>query len=438
MTITPIQKSSWLELRLEGRLDAAWSDHFFDTVAAQIREGRHDIRIDALGLEYISSAGMRAMLRVHKELKTVNGSFAVVRASDFVIQTLSMSGFDSLLALDTPSEEIKAQAVEVNDDGASIWRHDGVAFERYELDADATMDVRSEGAWQPWQSIEADDCRKIALGRDTIALGTGAPGADYALVKDCLGDFAAAAGCVAWQPGNGADAPDYLVQEGRFVPEMLAANALRATGGFSQLLRFQPEEGHSANALSGLMDESMKRVKPTNSGASLSLSSLLDAVLSATNSTSAAFVALAEVEGLVGVSTARSPGLITPTDKPEQFPDIRDWLSFCGERLHAGSLAVIVGFIDASKSGRKLSTLPAYPSREGWRAHIHASVFPFRPLPNGKIYMSDNVHQLFTGAEPTALMHLVEDQRPALGLGESSFRRGACWCASAHFISEGK
>jgi hypothetical protein len=147
-------------------------------------------------------------------------------------------------------------------------------------------------------------------------------------------------------------------------------------------------------------------------------------------------VALAEIEGLVGVSTARSPGLIGPDDKPAQFPDLRDWMGFCGERVHAGALAMLVGFVDASNSGRAPSALPALPSREGWRAHVHAAVFPFRPLPNGLIYMSESVHNLFSGAEPVALLHLIEDLRPNLGLGQSAFIRGACWCAPTHFSTQ--
>lgn len=439
MNITPIQKSGWLELKLEGRLDAAWSEHLFNTVNDNIRQGRHDIRIDARGLEYLSSAGMRALLRSHKALKAISGSFAITSASEFVIQTLSMSGFTSLLALETKAEEKHTEQEEaLAKYGVSKWDAQGTSFELYEMDPDASMDVASLGSWTPWAPVEPDSCRKIQLGRDTVAIGTGAPGEDYQSVKGIMGDFVSSSGCTAWLQGNGSDAPDYLIQEGRFVPEIIALSALRGVGGFSHLLRFQPSEDHEAAKLSGLMDETMHRVKPSDSGSLLTLSALMDAVLSATRSTAAAFTALVEVEGLVGVSTARSPGLISQTDNPAQFPDVRDWMTFCGERVHGGAQAMIVGFVDASKNGRNLPTMPALPSREGWRAHVHAAVFPFKPIPNGKIFMSDSIQQIFTGAEPIALMHLLEDNRPTLGLGQSVFRRGACWCSAANFTTEGK
>jgi anti-anti-sigma factor len=417
MNITPIQRTGWLELKLEGRLDASWSEHFINTIASNIREGRHNIRVDAENLEYLSSAGLRALLRAHKDLTAVSGTFAIIRASEFVIKTLSMSGFGSLLALETSAEKTTESAASAEKaDNGDTWKKAGIAFEKFELDAEATMDAAIVGSWKPWEKATEETCRKIQLGRETIALGIGAPGDDYATASKVLGDFASAAGCSAWLPGTGADTPDYLVQEDRFVPEIVAASAIRATGNFSHLVRFKPEKDD----------------------ARLTLSGLVDATLAATNSTTAAFVALAEVDGLVGVATAKSPANIAQDGKPAEFPNVRDWLTFSGERVHSGELALLVGFVDASKSGREITALPALPSRAGWKAHVHAAVFPFKALPNGKIYMAEAVQQLFAGAEPQAVMHLLEDNRPTLGLGESSFIRGAIWCAGAHFITEAK
>lgn len=438
MNITPIQRTGWLELKLEGRLDASWSDHFVNTIAAHIREGRHDIRVDAANLEYLSSAGLRALLRAHKDLAGVSGTFAIIRASEFVVKTLSMSGFGTLLALETEAEKAAVEtAVAEKETNANVWKKAGIVFEKFELDAEESMDATIVGGWKPWNKAEEADCRKIPLGRDSIAIGIGAPGEDFATANKVLGDFAAAAGCVAWLPGTGGDAPDYLVQEGRFVPEMIAASAIRATGGFSHLLRFRPEDDADCTNCATMADETMKRMRTASTGATLPLSGLMDAVLAATHSTAAVFVTLAEIDGLVGLATAKSPAAMQDNEA-SQFPNVRDWLSYSGERVHGGAQALLVGFIDASKSGRELNAMTALPSREGWKVHVHATVFPFKPLPNGKIFMADVVSQLFAGAEPTGLLHLVEDNRPTLGLGESTFIRGACWCAGVHFISEAK
>ncbi len=415
MNITSSHKNNYLELKLEGRLDAAWAEHFVSTVSAAMREGRHHIRVDALGLSYLSSAGMRSLLRAHRELTSVNGSFAVIRASDFVVNTLSMSGFDTLLALDEAPAEAVADE-EATSAKSKSWSVNGVRIESYSQQEDGHMEVHTTGKWTPWQPLREEDCAKIALGRDCIAIGSGAPADEWQNAREQMGDYASAAGCTAWLPGTGADAPDYLVQEGRYVPELLAASGLRAVGSFSQLLRFSPE----------------------NDGASLELPRLLEAVFSSTGSTKAAFVAIAEAGGLVGVTLSRSPGLISEGEHADEFPGVRDWMSFCGERVHHGRQVLLVGFADASGSGQSQPGLPAIPSRPGWKLHVHAVVFPFRPLPNGEIFMSECVEQLFAAAEPIAMLHLVEDERPTLGLGKSSFIRGACWCAPASFHTENR
>jgi hypothetical protein len=145
---------------------------------------------------------------------------------------------------------------------------------------------------------------------------------------------------------------------------------------------------------------------------------------------------LVEVDGLVGLSTTRSPGLVGAADSPATYPQVCDWLSFSGERVHDGALALLVGFIDASGGGLGAEILPPVPSKPGMHAHVHAAVFPFHPLANGRINMSESVSQLFAGAEPLALLHLVEDDRAAVGLGASAFVRGACWFAGTNFTTE--
>jgi anti-sigma B factor antagonist len=97
MNITTSQQSGWMELRVEGRLDAISSEKFFEAVCEQALRGQRDIRVDASLVNYISSAGLRALLQSQRKLSSQGGSFAVVKASDFVAQTLAMSGLDSLL-----------------------------------------------------------------------------------------------------------------------------------------------------------------------------------------------------------------------------------------------------------------------------------------------------------------------------------------------------
>ena len=140
-------------------------------------------------------------------------------------------------------------------------------------------------------------------------------------------------------------------------------------------------------------------------------------------------VCIAEIEGLVGTALARSPGLITDTDSPGNFPEVRDWMAFCGERVHSRQSALLVSFAARNPEPALAQHLTPLPALPGVFAHSHAVVFPFRPLPEGAIDLDTQIRMFYENTEPMDLLHLFEDDRPAVGLGESAFLRGACWCA---------
>ena len=49
-----------------GRLDASWAEYFADVFLNYIRNGDHHLVIDAAAMEFLSSAGIRSLLRINK------------------------------------------------------------------------------------------------------------------------------------------------------------------------------------------------------------------------------------------------------------------------------------------------------------------------------------------------------------------------------------
>ena len=75
----------------------------------------------------------------------------------------------------------------------------------------------------------------------------------------------------------------------------------------------------------------------------------------------AAFVLLAETEGLVGADLITSPGLITSSGNIP-FPGIRDWLSFSGEKVYHGYMALVFGIVARTESSANIRLLNPLPS----------------------------------------------------------------------------
>jgi len=402
-------------LYLTGRLDISWADHFLQVSQEVIRGGRHHLRVEASGLDYLSSAGIRVLIRLRQELAAVTGSFFIVNPSPFVYSTLRMSGLELLLAsqeeitLTDGVAETPADEAETHNTPAEM------GIEVFALDAAARMRVQSPCSWKPWQPIKDIDIIKLSFPLETVGFGIGAPARNPRDARSQLGEFLALSGCLSWLPGGGENTPDYLVLSEKLIPEVYAVQALTAEGAFSHLLRFSPNDKTS----------------------SINLTELIGAALKTVREEAVVMVAVAEAEGLVGAALSRSPGEMREEETPGHFPEIRDWMAFCGERVHARQSVLLAAVAARGPSPEMAACLTATPSDPSLFLHAHAAVLPFRPLQEGCLPLHKTVQAFFETAEPMDLMHLIEDNRPLLGLGQSAFLRGACWCAPLRFEKEG-
>jgi anti-anti-sigma factor len=399
MQLTREQHGNYLVIKANGRLDSSWAAYFTGAFLELIRDGHHHLVIDAGEMSYLSSAGIRSLLGIYKELKSVRGSFRIINAPFPVAKTLEMTGFKHWLSDEWP-EETKSP-------GGKRPENARVETGTFILDPSAKLSFSVVADWEPWQSIEQRMMQRMSFPPSVFALGIGGAADQPGKALECLGDFLATGGHVIFQSPEEKTRPDFLLAEKEFVPDLLVIQALRCQGEMSHLIRFAPDDSTAFHGISQLAGQ----------------------VLETTKSEAAGFVLMAEVDGLVGANLIRSPGLKSPPGEIS-YPEIREWLSFCGERAYSGCQALIFGIIARTDGFWNNGLIRPLPSNPGLSGHFHAAVFPYQPLQNGKIDMLQNIRKLLNGPPPQALLHLVDDDRPAVGLGQSSFIRGACWCSA--------
>jgi hypothetical protein len=63
----------------------------------------------------------------------------------------------------------------------------------------------------------------------------------------------------------------------------------------------------------------------------------------------------------------------------------------------------------------------------GAHGHFHAALFPYRPVQRGELRLEQAVGGLLEGGSMQTLLHLLADDRPFEGVGQSELMRGACW-----------
>ncbi|MCQ2448515.1 MAG: anti-sigma factor antagonist [Oscillibacter sp.] len=132
-----------LTISLEGRVDSANASQ----VEAELTEIRtnnpfEQLILDAENLEYISSAGLRVVLRVRKEVPTVK--MINVRAE--VYEILDMTGFTEMMKVEKGYRRLSVDGCEVIGQGANgkVYRIDSDTIIKVYFNADALPDIHRE------------------------------------------------------------------------------------------------------------------------------------------------------------------------------------------------------------------------------------------------------------------------------------------------------
>ncbi len=96
-------------LVLKGRLDTATAHEAEARLAALVEAGGN-VAVDLGGVHYVSSAGLRALLKAAKQAKANGAGFALAAPQQAVREVLEISGFDRILGIH-PTAEAAAAAL---------------------------------------------------------------------------------------------------------------------------------------------------------------------------------------------------------------------------------------------------------------------------------------------------------------------------------------
>lgn len=84
---------------LEGRLDSSSSPEFDKRIALAMEDGFRYIILDCQKLDYITSAGLRVVVKTAKKLKPEKGQIILCAMADYVKEVFEIAGFDSFLPI---------------------------------------------------------------------------------------------------------------------------------------------------------------------------------------------------------------------------------------------------------------------------------------------------------------------------------------------------
>lgn len=99
MKITETRNESTIQIAIEGRVDTTTSPELQKAVLLAFQKGSRLI-LDFTKVEYISSAGLRALLIGQKTANSKGGSMKLTNVNDAVMSVLEMSGFANILTIE--------------------------------------------------------------------------------------------------------------------------------------------------------------------------------------------------------------------------------------------------------------------------------------------------------------------------------------------------
>lgn len=393
--------SSGVLLTLSGRIDSYWSNQLSSVLTDEIHRGKYQIRLNLAGVRFISSAGVRVLMQFYKELAALNGSLSVEQPSQDVVTVLEMVGLAKLLSRE-PLTGVETEA----DSGGTPFRQGNISGSYRKIhDGSLKGLVTGDPTLLHSAGYTEKDCRVEDFPPRRFGLGLGAIGQGFQDCRNRFGEFLAVAGGAAYLPTDGTNHPDYVLQTGSLVPQMNVLYGLSFEGDFSHQLRFEAAEGVAGVTLAELTSVAAKFVTADPLG----------------------IVIAAEVAGLVGAALTRSPYAVSAGTSPFAFPEVRDCVHFTTERAFSRHLVLAGGVLTGRTEGPLAAFTRSLSSAGAPYGHFHAAVFPYRPLKKGIDSLDEITKTLFEAGQVLSVLHLLNDDRDIVGVGQSEFSRGTCW-----------
>lgn len=99
MKIESVKEENKIILKVTGRIDTNTSNEFQSELLLAFQK-QSEVVADLNGVDYVSSAGLRAILIAYKTAGSKNGSFTLRNVQSNVKEVLDMSGFSKFISIE--------------------------------------------------------------------------------------------------------------------------------------------------------------------------------------------------------------------------------------------------------------------------------------------------------------------------------------------------
>ena len=129
-------------INLEGRIDSTNAPLIEKKIMADLENFKGQLSLNAEKLEYISSAGLRVILRLKKRI----GDTEIIKCSSEVYEIFDMTGFTEMMDISKAYRKISVDGCEVIGEGANgiVYRIDADTIVKVYKNPDALAEIHNE------------------------------------------------------------------------------------------------------------------------------------------------------------------------------------------------------------------------------------------------------------------------------------------------------
>ena len=134
--------SNSLTVKLTGRISSSNAAEVEEKIKKEIGSFKGELTLDASGLEYISSAGLRVVLRLKKD----NPSTKIINCTPEVYDIFDMTGFTEMMEISKAYRKLSTDGCEVIGEGANgkVYRIDEDTVVKVYKNSDALDEIKNE------------------------------------------------------------------------------------------------------------------------------------------------------------------------------------------------------------------------------------------------------------------------------------------------------
>ena len=392
--------------RIVGRMDGFGAKEATVVFSSIDPAGR--LVIDCEDMSYMSSAGVRVLLNLHKAAAASGGAVALAAMQPFCVSVLEMSGLAGMIP-------VFATVVEAADE---LRAHEGAGAEAERCETKAgsfvfhpvgngagTIDILGDIANVIDCAITEDLVAGKPFFETEYSLGLGALGAGSSDYLPVMGEAIMVAGAMVWLPTDGNDTPDYMIPRKASTSVVLRTGFNASLcGGFNEFAQFTSATGKPASVRDiyrSLFDLAKKRRPDFRGVIGLAMR--------------------AEIHEAFGAGVTKSPLLVNRPANGKPITDasnFSEWFESDSIPRNQGTTALICGAgedltadlsgIDQERLRRMFYVNPANKGTQTEVLHNHAVFFRVAPEPSGTHDIDVELRRVVDAGEFVDMRHLLD------------------------------